>query len=81
VALRAAKYVILSAISVNRSSDAALAKELMRHLHVGRDFTWDAKFEKAITRSSAQSNATLHRPFHFVTIKAGDFHLPQLSDK
>ena len=75
--IAAAKSGILSAELVNRSSDAALAKELVDHLYINRDFTWDLNFEKAIdsvTPEQAQK-AMQHfvDPAHFVTAKAGDF--------
>jgi zinc protease len=73
----AAKSGILSELTLHRSSDAALAGELAEHLFLGRDFTWDAGFEKAI--ESATPDA-IHKamqefvvPDHLVTVKAGDF--------
>jgi zinc protease len=73
----AAKSGILSEMTLNRSSDAALARELVEHLYLNRDFTWDAGFEKAI--DSATPDA-IHKaveqfvvPDHLVTVKAGDF--------
>jgi zinc protease len=73
----AAKSGILSELTLHRSSDAALAGELAEHLFLGRDFTWDAGFEKAI--ESAAPDA-IHKamqefvvPDHMVTVKAGDF--------
>jgi zinc protease len=75
--IAAAKSGILSAELVNRSSDAALAKDLVDHLYFNRDFTWDANFEKAIesvTPDQAQK-AMQHfiDPLSFITAKAGDF--------
>ena len=73
----AAKSGLLSAMTLNRSSDAALARELADHLFVNRDFVWDAGFEQAI--DSATPDA-IHKamqefvvPEHLVTVKAGDF--------
>jgi zinc protease len=73
----AAKSGILSEMTLNRSSDAALARDLVEHLYLNRDFSWDANFEKAI--DSATPDA-IHKamqdyvaPGHFVTVKAGDF--------
>jgi zinc protease len=73
----AAKSGILSEITLHRSNDAALAAELVEHLFLNRDFTWDDGFEKAI--DSATPDA-IHKamqqfviPDHFVTVKAGDF--------
>jgi zinc protease len=75
--IAAAKSGILSAEVVNRSNDAALAKDLVDHLYCNRDFTWDLNFDKAIdsvTPEQAQK-AMQHfvDPSHFVTAKAGDF--------
>jgi zinc protease len=73
----AAKSGLLSEMTLDRSNDAALARELAGHLYVNRDFTWDAGFEKAI--ESATPDA-VHKamqdfldPAHLVTVKAGDF--------
>ena len=73
----AAKSGMLSEMTLNRSSDAALAGDLVEHLFLNRDFTWDAGFEQAI--SSATPDA-IHKamqefvvPDHLVTVKAGDF--------
>jgi zinc protease len=73
----AAKSGILSEMTLNRSSDAALAGELVEHLFLNRDFTWDAGFEQAI--DSATPDA-IHKamqefvvPAHLLTVKAGDF--------
>jgi zinc protease len=73
----AAKSGILSARTVNRSSDAALAKDLAEHLYLNRDFTWDADFEKGIDAATPDAihKAMQHfiAPEQFVTVKAGDF--------
>jgi zinc protease len=78
--ITAAKSGILSARTVNRSSDAALARDLAEHLYLNRDFTWDADFEKGIDAATpdAVHRAMQHfiAPDHFVTIKAGDFSKP-----
>jgi zinc protease len=73
----AAKSGILSAMTLNRSNDAALARDLAAHLYLNRDFTWDANFENAIDSASPDA---IHKamqeflsPDHFVTVKAGDF--------
>jgi len=75
--IAAAKSGILSAEVVNRSNDAALAKDLADHLYFNRDFTWDANFEKAIDAVTPEQvqKAMQHfiDPSHFVTAKAGDF--------
>ncbi len=75
--IAAAKSGILQSMTVARSSDAALARDLADHLYLGRDFTWDAKFEKDL---SAATPEVIHKamqrfivPSQFVTVKAGDF--------
>jgi zinc protease len=78
--ISAAKSGILSARTVNRSSDAALARDLAEHLYLNRDFTWDADFEKGIDAATPEAihKAMQHfiAPDQFVTIKAGDFTKP-----
>jgi zinc protease len=75
--ISAAKSGILSERTVNRSSDAALARDLAEHLYLNRDFIWDADFEKGIDAATpdAVHKAMQHfiAPDQFVTIKAGDF--------
>jgi zinc protease len=75
--ISAAKSGILSARTVNRSSDAALARDLAEHLYLNRDFSWDADFEKGIDAATPEAihKAMQHfiAPDQFVTIKAGDF--------
>ncbi len=73
----AAKSGLLSEMTLNRSNDAALARDLAAHSYLNRDFTWDEGFEKAI---EAATPAAIHKamqdfldPQHFVTVKAGDF--------
>ena len=75
--ITAAKSGILQSLTVARSSDAALARDLADHLYLGRDFNWDAKFEKDL---SAATSGVIHKamqrfivPSQFVTVKAGDF--------
>jgi zinc protease len=75
--ITAAKSGILSEMTLHRSSDAALAGEMAGHLFLGRDFTWDAGFEKAIDSATPEA---IHKamqefvvPDHLVTVKAGDF--------
>ena len=75
--ITAAKSGLLSQMNLNRSSDAALARDLAAHLYLNRDFTWDANFEKAIDAATPDA---IHKamqefvvPDHFVTVKAGDF--------
>ena len=75
--IAAAKSGLLSQMNLNRSADAALARDLAAHLYWNRDFTWDANFEKAI---GAATPDAIHKamqefvvPDHFVTVKAGDF--------
>ena len=73
----AAKSGILSEMTLSRSNDGSLARDLAAHVYLNRDFTWDDKFEKAL--GSATPDA-VHKamqdfvvPDHFVTVKAGDF--------
>jgi zinc protease len=62
---------------LGRSGDGALAGQLARHLYLGRDFTWDARFEKALAAVTADSiQKALHTyvdPKAMITVKAGDF--------
>jgi zinc protease len=62
---------------LGRSGDGALAGQLARHLYLGRDFTWDARFEKALAAVTADSiQKALHTyvdPNAMITVKAGDF--------
>jgi zinc protease len=73
----AAKSGILSEMTLSRSNDGSLARDLAGHLYLGRDFTWDANYEKAIDSASPDA---IHKamqefltPDQFVTVKAGDF--------
>jgi zinc protease len=75
--ITAAKSGLLSAMKLNRSNDAALARDLAAHLFLSRDFTWEANYEKAIETATP---ADIHKamrdfvvPDHLVTVKAGDF--------
>ncbi len=72
-----AKSGILQSRKVGRSTDGALAGQLARHLYLGRDFTWDARFEKALDAVTAESiHSALQTnldPKALVTVKAGDF--------
>jgi zinc protease len=75
--ITAAKSGILQSMTVARSSDAALAGDLAEHLYLGRDFAWDAKFEKDLGAATPDAiHKALQRfivPSQFVTVKAGDF--------
>jgi zinc protease len=75
-----AKSGLLQSRIVARSTDRDLANELAAHLYVGRDFTWDAKFEQAISAVTAESvDAAMRRyvnPQALFTVKAGDFTKP-----
>jgi zinc protease len=75
--ITAAKSGILQSMTVARSSDAALARDLAEHLYLGRDFTWDAKFEKDLSAATPEViQKAMQRfivPSQFVTVKAGDF--------
>jgi zinc protease len=62
---------------LGRSGDGALAGQLARHLYLGRDFTWDARYEKALTGVTPDSIQKALRtyldPNAMITVKAGDF--------
>ena len=64
-------------MSVARSNDAALARDLVNHLFWARDFNWDVRFEKSIESASPESvRKAVQRfivPAQWVTVKAGDF--------
>jgi len=75
--ITAAKSGLLSQMTLNRSNDMALARDLAAHLYLNRDFTWDANYEMAIDAATPDA---IHKamqdfvvPDHFVTVKAGDF--------
>lgn len=72
-----AKSGILQSRKVGRASDGALAGQLARHLFLGRDFTWDARFEKALDAVTGQDIQRALRahldPKTMITVKAGDF--------
>jgi zinc protease len=76
-----AKSGLLQSRIVGRSTDRALANTLANHLFVGRDFSWDAKFEQSIRAASPQTiDAALRRyidPQSLFTVKAGDFSSPK----
>jgi zinc protease len=62
---------------LGRSGDGALAGQLARHLYLGRDFTWDARYEQALAAVTPESiQKALHTyldPNAMITVKAGDF--------
>jgi zinc protease len=72
-----AKSGILQSRIVGRSSDRALANALVNHLFLGRDFSWDAKFERSIGAATPEViDAAMRRyidPQSLFTVKAGDF--------
>lgn len=72
-----AKSGILQSLSVARSNDATLARDLVNHLFRARDFNWDVRLEKSIESASPESvRKAVQRfivPAHWVTVKAGDF--------
>src|SRR5580658_1975834 len=76
-----AKSGILQSRIVGRSTDRALANALVNHLFLGRDFSWDTKFEQGISAASPQSIAAAMRrliqPQSLFTVKAGDFSSPR----
>jgi zinc protease len=75
--MAAAKSGLLSQMTLSRSNDAALARDMAAHLYLDRDFTWDADYEKAIDAASPDAIRKAMQDFvvpeHFVTVKAGDF--------
>jgi zinc protease len=76
-----AKSGILQSRIVGRSTDRALAIALVNHLFLGRDFSWDAKFEQSIGAASSQAiSAAVQRyldPQSLFIVKAGDFASPK----
>ena len=72
-----AKSGLLQSRQVGRSNDGALTSQLARHLYLGRDFSWDARFEKALEGVTADSVQKALRtyvdPNAMITVKAGDF--------
>jgi zinc protease len=76
-----AKSGILQARIVARSTDRALANALASHLFLGRDFSWDAKFERNIAAATPEAiDAALRHyidPQSLFTVKAGDFSIPK----
>jgi zinc protease len=72
-----AKSGILQSRILARSSDRALANALVNHLFLGRDFSWDAKFEQSIGAATPEAiDAALRHyidPQSLFTVKAGDF--------
>jgi zinc protease len=76
-----AKSGILQSRIVARSTDRALANALVNHLFLGRDFSWDAKFERSIDAATPQAidAAVRHyiEPQSLFTVKAGDFSSPR----
>ncbi|HEX3837674.1 MAG TPA: pitrilysin family protein [Steroidobacteraceae bacterium] len=75
-----AKSGILQSRIVGRSTDRALANALVNHLFLGRDFSWDARFEQRIGAATPQTiDAAMRRfidPQALFTVKAGDFSKP-----
>ena len=76
-----AKSGILQSRIVARSTDRALANVLASHLYLGRDFSWDAKFERSIAAATPEAiDAALRHyidPQSLFTVKAGDFSIPK----
>ena len=75
--ISAAKSGLLQSRIVERSSDAGLAASLASHLYVGRDFTWDQKFEASLAAASPQDIQAALKiidPAKLYTVKAGDLH-------
>jgi zinc protease len=80
-----AKSGILQSRIVARSTDRALANALVNHLFLGRDFSWDAKFEHSIGAATPQAiDAAMRRYIDLqslFTVKAGDFSKPFESNR
>ncbi len=76
-----AKSGILQSRIVERSTDRALANALVNHLFLGRDFSWDARFEQSLGAASPEAiDAAMRRyidPQALFTVKAGDFSSPK----
>jgi zinc protease len=76
-----AKSGILQSRIVARSTDRALANALVNQLFLGRDFSWNAKFEHNISAATPQAiDAVLRQhidPQSLFTVKAGDFASPK----
>jgi len=62
---------------VGRTGDAAIAGQIVSHLHLGRTFAWEAEQEKkieALTPEAVRSAFQKHvDPKRLVIIRAGDF--------
>jgi zinc protease len=75
--LNAARTGWLKSREVGRSSDGTLAGTLSHYLHLGRDFTFDAKLEDAVRKLTVeQVNAAMKKYLVYdrmITVKAGDF--------
>ena len=78
--ISAAKSGILQSLIVARSTDRDLAGLLANHLYLGRDFSWDAKFEQGVHEATpAAIEAAMRRYIDtkaLFTVKAGDFSKP-----
>lgn len=77
--IEAAKSGILQSRIVARSNDNELASQLASHLYLGRDFSWDARYEHAIDAVSSDAiQKAMHRHIKMdamITLKVGDFAL------
>jgi zinc protease len=75
--LQQAKSGWLQIQKLNHSSDGPLASTMDRYLFLGRDLTWDAKFEQKVeSLTTTEMNAAVHKFLNFskiTTVKAGDF--------
>jgi zinc protease len=68
---------LLQERQLGRSGDGALAGQLARHLYLDRDFSWDARYEKALAAVTPEAiQEAVHTyldPNAMITVKAGDF--------
>ena len=78
--LEAAKSGWLSSQKVNRSGDSYLANTLNYYLELGRDFSWNANKEKAVSELTTDKvNSAIKKHLDYsklIVVKAGDFKKP-----
>ncbi len=75
--ISAAKSGLLQSRIVSRSTNANLASALAEHLYLGRDFSWDASFERSIDAVTPDAIEKAMRRYidtkAMYTVEAGDF--------